>query len=184
MCLVAVGLASGCSAPMASTEPPSGSDGIVTEPARTDGEAGVAAAAAVARLTTDDSFGGAVVFDRVNIVERYGSLAPPGNLDVDSNDSMISAEVRTAIERALAPMAVTWVGRLSDVIGSGHDIPTFEDVGAVLTLSAPVIDDRSAVIRTDLWCGGTCGIGGGYALEWSEPRSWVVIGSDGLQWMS
>ena len=81
-------------------------------------------------------------------------------------------------------MSVTWVGNLSDVIGTGQDLPRYEEVGAVLTLSSPIVHGVQAAITTGLWCGGTCGAGGTYTLEWTEPQGWLVTGMDGPQWIA
>ena len=147
-------------------------------------ETDIVAIAAVARLTRDNSFGGAPVFDRVNIVERFGSDTSDGFLEFGPDSSLIGPEVKAEIERALSPMSVTWVGSLSEVVGAGHDIPTYEDVGPVLSLGSPAVDGDHAAITTGLWCGGTCGAGGTYALAWTETEGWVVTGMVGPQWVS
>jgi hypothetical protein len=135
-------------------------------------------------LTKDNSLGEAAVLDRVNIVDRFGSPTSDGFLDVRSDSPVIEAEVRAAIEQALAPMSVTWVGSLSDVIGTGQNLPTYQEVGAVLTLSSPIVDGEQAAITTGLWCGGTCGAGGTYTLEWTQSQGWLVTGTDGPQWVA
>ena len=151
----------------------------------TSPEIDIVVAAAVARLTTkDNSFGGSAVFDRVNIVDRYGSPNSDGFLDVGSDSPAIEAGVRAAVEHALAPMSVTWVGNLSDVIGTGQDLPTYEEVGTVLTLSSPIVHGKEAAITTELWCGGTCGAGGTYTVEWTESHGWLVNGIEGTQWIA
>lgn len=208
MYLLAVSLLGGCGSPAAgtqpdapvslvsvpaqtgassSTEPPSTRPTTIatsSEPTSTTPEIDIVAAAAVARLTKDNSFGGSAVFDRVNIVDRYGSPTSDGFLDVGSDSPVIDAEVRAAVEQALAPASVTWVGNLSDVIGTGPDLPTYEEVGAVLTLSSPIVDGKQAAITTGLWCGGTCGAGGTYTLEWTESQGWRVTGTEGPQWIA
>ena len=125
----------------------------------TTDEPAIVAAAAVARLT-DQRLGGDAVLDRVNIVERYGTPNSDAMLDVGSDSPQMGTDVRTAVEHALAPMVVTWVDSINDVIGTGQEIPAYEEVGLVLTLSRPIIDGRQAVITTERWCGGTCGSGG------------------------
>ena len=153
-------------------------------PTSTHPEMDIVAVAAVARLTKDNSFGGAPIFDSVTIVDRFGSPRSDGFLDVGSDSSVIGLEVRAAVEQSLTPMSVTWVGNLSDVIGTGQDIPTYEEVGPVLTLSSPIVDGDQAAITTGLWCGGTCGAGGTYTLKWTESQGWFVTGTEGLQWVS
>ena len=157
---------------------------VTAHSASTTDEAGIVAAAAVARLNQDNGFGGAAVFDRINIVERYGAPTSDGMLNVGSNSPPIGAGVRTAVEHALAPMVVIWVDNLNDVIGTGQEIPSYEEVGAVLTLSRPIINGSRAVITTALWCGGLCGIGGAHTLERANSDGWRVTGTQGPQWMS
>lgn len=144
------------------------------------GEKDIVAAAAVARLTKDNSFGGSIVFDHVNIVNRYGSLTSDGFLDVGSHNPLIGADVQAAIEQALLPMAVSWVRSLSAVIGTAQDIPTYEEVGPVLTLSTPNVAGNHATITTGLWCGDQCGAGGTYTVQRTEPQGWAVTGTEGM----
>jgi len=144
----------------------------------------IVATASLARLTTDNSFGGAPVFDRVNIVSRYGNPTQDGLLEFGSDSSVIGPEIRAAVEQALAPMSVTWVDSSADVIGTGQDIPTYEEVGPVLTLGTPTVNGDEAEMTTGLWCGGTCGAGGTYTLEWTETNGWQITGMTGPQWIS
>ena len=113
-------------------QPPSTPPSSSTQPAMTTDEPAIVAAA-VARLT-DQRFGGDAVLDRVNIVERYGTPNSDAMLDVGSDSPLMGAGVRAAVEHALAPMVVTWVDSINDVIGSGQEIPSYEEVGVVLTL--------------------------------------------------
>jgi hypothetical protein len=147
-------------------------------------EIDIVATASLARLTTDNSFGGAPVFDRVNIVDRYGTPTPDGFLQFGPDSSLIEPEVRAAVEQALKPMSVTWVGSSSEVIGTGQEIPSYQDVGPVLTLGTPNVDGDQAEITTGLWCGDLCGAGGNYGLEWTESEGWLITGMEGPQWIS
>ena len=208
MYLAAAGLLYGCGSPGAKTQP-GATASIVSETARADAHAptvpssggtetsavsseptsstpemSVVAAAAVARVMRDNSLGGSVVFDRVNIVDRYGSPRSDGFLDVASDSPVIGAGVRAAVELALRPMSVTWVGHLSDVIGAGQAIPTYQEVGPVLTLSLPNVNGDQALITTGLWCGGACGAGGTYTVKWTQSQGWLVTGTQGPQWIA
>ena len=162
----------------------SGQTVVASESSSGQADIDIVAAAALARLTKDNSFGGASVFDRVNIIDRYGTPTADGFLEFGSDNPLIGPEVRAAVEEALKPMSVTWVSSSSDVIGTGQEIPSYQDVGPVLTLSAPNVDGEQAEITTGLWCGGLCGAGGTYGLEWSESEGWVITGMEGPQWIS
>ena len=153
-------------------------------PASARDVAAVVVAAVVARVMQDNSFGGSAVFGHVNVVERYGSPTPDGFVTIDESSPLIETNVRLDVERALAPAVVTWIANAADVIGTGQDLPSFEEVGAVVTLSHPVVDGSRATITTGLWCGGECGIGGAQRLERTESQGWVVTGSDGPHWIS
>ena len=124
------------------------------------------------------------MFDRVNIVDRYGTPTADGFLEFGPDSSLIEPEVRAAVEQALKPMSVTWVGSSSEVIGTGQEIPSYQDVGPVLTLGTPNVDGDQAEITTGLWCGDLCGTGGTYGLEWTESEGWVITGMEGPQWIS
>ncbi|MCU1360733.1 MAG: hypothetical protein JWN99_2022 [Ilumatobacteraceae bacterium] len=150
--------------------------------APTNDQATIIAVAAIARVTADNSFGGAQPFDRLNIIDHFGSPSPDNYFFVPPDSHAIDAEVRTAIEHALAPVAITWVASLQAVIGSGPEIPDADGVGAVLMIEPPVVDGTTASITTSLWCGGACGTGGAHALEWTEGAGWVVTGLEGPQW--
>jgi hypothetical protein len=191
--LLVAGLLCGCSSTAPSEPDGVGPDAsnkaspslvVASEPSSGRSNIDIVAAASLARLTTDNSFGGASVFDRVNIVDRYGTPVEDGFLEFGSDNPLIGPEVRTAVEEALKPMSVTWVSRSSDVIGTGQEIPSYQDVGPVLTLSAPNVDGNQAEITTGLWCGDLCGTGGTYGLEWNQSEGWVITGMEGPQWIS
>jgi hypothetical protein len=145
-------------------------------------EIDIVATASLARLTKDNSFGGADVFDRVNVVDRYGTPTQDGFLEFGPDSALIGPEVRAAVEQALTPISVTWVDGLSDVVGTGQKLPTEEDVW--LTLSSPIVAGDRAEITTGLWCGSLCGVGGAYGLEWTESTGWFITGMEGPQWIS
>jgi hypothetical protein len=126
-------------------------------------EPAIVAAAAVARLT-DESFGGSAALNGVNIVERYGATSADGMLDVGSGGPLIDAGVRTAVEDALAPVVVTWIEKLEDVMGTDQ-VPADEGDWVILRLSRPVIDGTRAVITTERYCGWDCGNGGALNLD-------------------
>lgn len=156
----------------------------VPQPSSGRSDSDIVANASLARLTKDNSFGGTAVFDRVNIVDRYGTPTEDGFLEFGPDSPSIGPEVRAAVEQALRPIPVTWVSSTSDVIGTGQDIPSYQDVGPVLTLGAPNIDGDQAEITTGLWCGELCGTGGTYGLEWTGSEGWVITGMEGPQWIS
>ena len=144
--------------------------------------AAVLGAVAANRVFEDNSFGGQAVFERVNIVDTLGTDDGDAFLEPDST-SPIGAEARAAIEAALAPIEVTWVPRLLDVIGD-VDAPSHLSVGAVLTLGVPSIAGTEATATSNLWCGDLCAIGGAHTLERSPSGTWAVTGVTGSQWVS
>jgi hypothetical protein len=157
---------------------------VASESSSGQSDIDIVATASLARLTKDNSFGGASVFDRVNIVDRYGTPTAEGFLEFGSDSPLIGPEVRAAVEKALKPMSVAWISSSSDVIGTGQEIPSYQEVGPVLTLSAPSVDGDQAEITTGLWCGELCGTGGTYELEWTESEGWAITGMKGPQWIS
>ncbi|MAT04663.1 MAG: hypothetical protein CL424_06440 [Acidimicrobiaceae bacterium] len=144
--------------------------------------ADVLGAAAAHRVFDDNSFGGQDVFDRVNVVDSFATPDSSGFLTPVPDSPLLDNE-RAAIEAALEPVAVTWVPSLQAVIGDG-ELPDYEEVGAVLTLSRPEIDDGIAEVTSNLWCGSTCGIGGTHVLEQGAEDVWSVTGTTGQQWIS
>ena len=157
---------------------------VVSELSIEQREVDIVAIASLARLTTDNSFGGAAVFDRVNIVDRYGTPTPDGFLEFGPDSSLIEPEVRAAVEHALKPMSVTWVGSASEVIGTAQELRSYQEVGPVLTLSAPTVDGNQAEMTTGLWCGELCGAVGTYGFELNESEGWRITGLVGMQWVS
>lgn len=142
----------------------------------------VLGAAAAHRVFNDNSFGGQHVFDRVNVVDSFGTPDSSGSLTPGSRSPLLDEE-RAAIEAALEPVAVTWVPSLQAVIGDG-ELADYQQVGAVLTLGRPEIDGGVAEVTSDLWCGGECGIGGTHVLERGASGFWSVTGTTGDQWIS
>lgn len=148
------------------------------DPSASDADEAVGVAAA-ARLFNDNSFGGQDVFDRINIVDNFGTDRD-GFVVADPN-SPIPQPARTAIEAALAPVPVTWITDARTVIMDGSS--DYTEVGAVLSIATPIIDGDTAQVTTSLWCGGTCGIGGTHELRQDGAR-WAVEGTVGPQWIS
>lgn len=142
------------------------------------------AAAAVARMGPYNGFGsGGYRFELINVVRYYGTPDRNGFLHTTSASAVIDADVRAAVEQALAPSRVVWVDDASAVIGNGPMLPTSREVGAVLTIAAPDIDGSSARITTGMWCGGTCGTGGRFVLRKTDG-AWSVTGTEGASWIS
>lgn len=145
-------------------------------PAETDEAVGAAAAA---RLFVDNSFGGQDVFERINVIDNFGT-----NRDgfvVSDPDSPIPLSTRYAIEAALAPMPVTWITDASSVIVD--ESSDYTEVGAVLSIATPIVEGDTAQVTTSLWCGGTCGIGGTHEVR-QDGAGWSVVGTVGPQWIS
>lgn len=147
-----------------------------------DDREAVVATAALARLTTDNSFGGEPVFDTVNIVDHYGTAIADASFETDP-DAPLDPAVRAVVEVAVAPIRVSWIAELSDVIGTGQLIPSYEDVGAVLVFGEPTIERVEATIDTAVWCGSTCGAGGSMLLTRSSATDeWRVTATPRPQW--
>lgn len=196
--LALVALGTGCGAddgptrqPESSRSPteqtPAPSSGVDTvaeqEPdPMSDAIADVLGVAAAYRVFDDNSFGGQDVFDRVNVIDSFATPDTYGFLTPDPAAPLLENE-RAAIEAALDPVAVTWVSSLQAVIGDGT-LADYEQVGAVLTLGRPEIDDDVAEVTSNLWCGGDCGIGGTHVLERTASDLWSVTGTTGEQWIS
>jgi hypothetical protein len=148
-------------------------------------EVAIVAAAAVQRVTKDNSPGQPPVGKPLNIIDRYGAIASDGFLAVKSQSPEIDTAVRAAIEKALEPLPIVWVASMSEVIGTDGHLPSSdEEVGAVLTLGAPIVDGPHATITTELWCGGLCGAGSTYTVERTDPHGWHVTGITGPEWMA
>ncbi|MFT6293090.1 MAG: hypothetical protein ACJAR2_003711 [Ilumatobacter sp.] len=136
-------------------------------------------AAAAARLFDDNSFGGQDVFDRVNIINNFGT--DRDGYVVADPDSPIPESTRIAIEAAVRPMPVTWITDASSVIVDEGS--AYTEVGAVLSIAAPIVEGDTARITTSLWCGGTRGIGGTHEVR-QDGAGWAVVGTVGPQWIS
>ena len=73
-------------------------------------DAAVVAAAAVARMGPYNGFGsGGYRFELINVVRYYGTPDRNGFLHTTSASAVIDADVRAAVEQALAPSQVVWV---------------------------------------------------------------------------
>jgi len=153
-------------------------DPIASDPPLANADEAVSAAVAT-RLFDDNSFGGQDVFDRINIINNFGT-----NRDgfvVSDPDSPIPQSTKTAVEAALRPMPVTWITDASSVIVD--ESSDYTEVGAVLSIAAPIVEGDTAEITTSLWCGGTCGIGGTHEVR-QDGAGWAVVGTVGPQWIS
>lgn len=87
-------------------------------------------------MTKDSNLGGATVVDHVDIVEDHGVTTADGFVEVDPASPPIGDDETRG---ALAPARVTWVTDLGAVIGTGHELPTYVEVGAVLRLGEPEV---------------------------------------------
>jgi hypothetical protein len=141
--------------------------------------ASVLAAAVAERVLRDNSMGSSVRFDRVNIVVSLGTPTGSG-VEVTPTSPLLTTEEKAAIQDAVRPTPVTWVESVTQVLGPpGHDLPTYLEVGAIVTLGIPEIENGSAKVYSELWCGGTCGIGSTYLLERNNSGTWKVTGVTG-----
>ena len=112
--------------------------------------------------------------DQVKVIERYGTSSEGSYLEPVG--PVIVEDVRAAVEQALAPSVVAWVGSSTDVIDELVSVEdgTHQDVVVLLTFGEPVINGRQATIVVDMLCGGTCGSGTTYTLESSDAAGWTV----------
>jgi hypothetical protein len=165
--------------PSAAKGPPAAEAENHSSAVEVDERPGILAAVALARVVDDNSFGGQDVFAHVDVVDRLGRPGGDGNVFVDDDAEPLTGPERVAIEQRLAPRTVTWVASLQAVIGDGQELPAAGEVGAVLTLAAPDIDGGRATVASQLWCGGTCGIGGTHSLERDASGTWTVTGTVG-----
>lgn len=161
-----------------STNPPDTGEAPSTAAAPTD-RASVLAAAALARVAHDNSFGGEDVFHDVAVVERLGHGTDDGMVELDADAQAWTADERAAVEQALAPRSVSWVASLETVIGTGPLLTSPPRLIAVVTMAVPVIDGDKATVTSSLWCGGTCGVGGTHTFSRDAHGAWAVTGTTG-----
>jgi hypothetical protein len=159
--------------PVTVTTQPMSSASAVAD-AAAPGEADVVVAALIHRLYRASGMPDPPTVDRVNLLGRYGRQASGGYLIADG--SVISEDVRVAVEEALRPSAVTWVSDSNVVI---EDLTSAEDsthpeVELLVTIGVPVIVEHGATILVDVVCGILCGSGETYTLNWSEREGWTV----------
>lgn len=180
--LIAVGFCGACgSAPNDGSTPASVT--VITQAPSTSasgppqtmaGEADVVVAATIHRLYRATGMEDPPVVDQVKVTERYGTSVDGSFLEPDGR--MIGEDVRAAVERALAPSVVAWVGSPNDVMDelvSAED-GTHQGIVWLLTFGEPMIDGRQATIVVDMVCGWTCGRGSTYTLESSDTAGWTV----------
>jgi hypothetical protein len=146
-------------------------------------KAAIVAAMAAHRVNNSDVGDAAV--DRINVIDQFATPRPQGFLVVGDDGRAMDASVREAVERSLAPAAVTWIHTYDEVIGdrlAAGESPTYEDVGVILTFGEPAIDGSQATIVSELWCGMLCGGGTTYTLTRADGADWVVTGTTGNGW--
>ena len=138
------------------------------------GEADVVVAAAIHRLYGATDMADPPMVDQVKVIDRYGTSSEGSYLEPTGR--VIGEDVRAAVEQALAPAAVAWVGGPTDVVDELASVEdgTHQDVVWLLTFGEPVIEGRQAMIVVDMLCGGTCGSGRTYTLESSDAAGWTV----------
>lgn len=141
----------------------------------------VLAAAAVHRVTVDNSFGGGSPFERVQVIERLGVVDANGFLDARPGRELNEDE-RGAIVAALEPLPVEFVA--ADVLAQTDALDDAPVGRAVLTLGEPAELDGRMSITSQLWCGGLCGIGGANELVRAADGAWSIGESVGGQWIS
>lgn len=140
----------------------------------------VLAAAAVRRVTVDNSLGGGVPSGRVEVVETVGVADPNGILDARDGRPLTGDE-RAAIVVALEPLPVQFVPA---TVFDGLD-PMEDPAGRVIvTLAEPAEVDGQLVITSQLWCGGLCGTGGAHELLRRDDGTWTTGEPVGSPWMS
>lgn len=146
------------------------------------GETGAVVAAVVERVTRDNSMGGTVTYSTVRIVDRFGSVGQYSDVSYPADAPPIDPDTKAAISAALAPLVVEWVTERPSVIGT--DGNPMDWVDPFVTIAVPTLDGTTARVTTGITCGGLCGTGSTYVLEWSESTGWQVTGTDGPVWIS
>lgn len=141
----------------------------------------VLAAAALHRVTVDNSFGGGSPFDRVQVIERLGVVDANGFLDARDGRELDELE-RDAIVAALEPLPVEFVA--ADVLAETDALDDAPVGRAVLTLAEPAELEGRLTITSQLWCGGLCGIGGANEIVRSPDGAWSIGDPVGMQWIS
>ena len=154
--------------------------------ARLSDEAKIVAATAAYRIDNNGELGDILV-DRINVIDQYATQVPEGYLVVGDDGRLLDSTVRQAVEGSLAPANVMWFHTPDDALGNPSgtdDLPTYEDIGLILTFGAPEIDGSNATIVSEMWCGMACGGGTTFTLERSDTGEWVVTGTTGNGWVA
>ena len=115
-------------------------------------------------------------FTTFHVVEHLGESDESGMVfGLDEGRVLTTAE-REAIEAVLAPNVVRFVESLEAVVG---DELSIAEKQAVIMIAAPSIDGSDAMVATNLWCGGLCGVGSIAILERTGDGAWTVVGEEG-----
>lgn len=136
------------------------------------GTGGPMAVALLEVATTDNTFGGAPVFDQFLVLDHTDPTAG-GNGGNDPSRPLTDAE-RLAIEGALGVLGtVTWIED-ADEWRTEDLVPVLQG-SVVLGVGEPEsIDDDSYLVPVSLWCGGLCGTWLTYRVDLVDGV-WVVV---------
>ncbi|MEO6124488.1 MAG: META domain-containing protein [Ilumatobacteraceae bacterium] len=144
--------------------------------------ADVIAAAVLARVTVDNSFGGQDTFTAVTIVQIFGEPTADAMITIEADGPRFTDAERAAVEASLAPLPVHWTDDPQDPSALTAQAAGQRD--AIVTISEPVVTGDSATIVTGLFCGELCAIGGAHELGRQADGTWIITGHPGPQWIS
>ena len=140
------------------------------------------AAAAVQRVTVDNSFSRASVFDRVSVVDGLVDATDPDDPPIDfvAPAHELDGAAKAAIERAL-PYPVEWISfeRVHE-LASVPDVAGERPLHAILELGVPVVEDGAAQVFSVLGCGVNCFTAGTHVLDRGPDGTWAATGSVGV----
>lgn len=155
--------------------------GAAIAPGGEDDRAALIAAAAVRRVTVDNSHEDSVTFDRIVIVDQLDPEWTDDGEPVGKLEPMpLTPTVRSAVDEALDPIEVTWMSddEASSLLDRMYETSTDEAV-VVLHLSEPIITGDTAQMNTSLDCGPTCGTAGSNEFHREADGSWTFVQSIG-----
>ncbi|MEO1062831.1 MAG: hypothetical protein AAFZ07_15575 [Actinomycetota bacterium] len=144
----------------------------------TDGDrTQILAMLAADRATGRNGLGTDGSYDAVYVVDTVGQVDPVhADVDFGPDSPPLTADERTAIAEALAPLPVTWVD--ADWIDTPTNIDRlFGEQAAVIGLAAPQLTDGQVQITSFVLCSPVCGTGSLDRLERDASDTWRIAGT-------
>ena len=129
-------------------------------------------------VTEDNGFGGGGnPFSELLVQTSLDPAAGLAGASAQDEVRPLTAEERSAIEMALAPIApVRWIDDPDE--WRTEDLLAVVEGSAILGVGPITFDDGGALVPMSMWCGGLCGTWFTYRVVQSD-EAWLVSGVEG-----